>query len=65
MSSGGGTVIVNHAKQALSDPLVHGQLPPKTQTMIDPILAKDVSLWTARDKKDIAAAFTWGLCNIS
>lgn len=64
MGGSGGVIIVNHAKQALSDPLVHGQLPIRTRAMIDPILAKDVSLWTLRDKKDIAAAFTWGMCNI-
>jgi hypothetical protein len=64
MSSGGGTIIVNHAKTALTDPLVHGQLPPATQKLIDPTLAKDPSTWTASEKKDVGVAFSWAINNI-
>jgi hypothetical protein len=64
MSSGGGNIIINHAKTALENPLVHGHLPEPMVKNLDPILARDGSTWTARDKKDVAAAFTWALTQI-
>jgi hypothetical protein len=65
MGGSGGVIIVHTAAvQALTDPTVHGGLPINTQLLIDPILGKDLSTWTHRDKKDVAAAFTWALCNL-
>jgi hypothetical protein len=66
MGGNSGGIIVQHAvKATLTDVTVHGQLPPKTQAMVDPILAKDQATWSARDKKDLAAAFTWALCTLN
>jgi hypothetical protein len=62
---GGGPIVVNHAKHALSDPIVHGQLPPATQTLIDPVLAKDPGTWTPREKKDVKGAFNWAYDNLA
>jgi hypothetical protein len=58
---GGGTIIIirNAIKQALSDPLVHGMLPPKMLVKVDPILAKDTSAWTAEDDVESMRAFSW------
>ena len=57
---GGGHIIIDDAiKQALSDPLVHGVLPPDMQAEVDPILAKDTSNWTENDDCIAFAAFHW------
>jgi hypothetical protein len=64
MGGSAGGIIVQHAKTALTDPLVHGGLPAATQKVIDPILAKEPTAWTPRDKKDLASAFTWALTNL-
>jgi len=64
MGGSSGGIIVQHAKTALTDPLVHGGLPPRTQEIVTAILARDPSTWVARDKQDLAAAFTWALCNL-
>jgi hypothetical protein len=62
--SGGGHIIINQAiKQALSDPLVHGMLPPEDQAVVDPILAKDVNDWTMEDRHLAAKAFFWVAVN--
>lgn len=61
MSGGGGGVIIIRAamKQALVDPLVHGNLPKDLQAAIDPVLAKDVNAWTMVDHHDAVHAFVW------
>jgi hypothetical protein len=63
MSGGGGHVILDNTRTTLTNPLVSGALPPATQALIAPILAADPSTWTARNKKDLAAAYTWALMN--
>jgi hypothetical protein len=65
MGGSAGGIIVQHAKTALSDPLVHGSLKERTRAVIDPILAKEPSAWSPRDKQDLAAAFTWALTNLT
>jgi hypothetical protein len=62
---GGGIIIIDVTKQTLSNPIVHGSLPAKSQTLIDPILAKDPSLWTAAEKKHLGTVFSWALQNLS
>jgi hypothetical protein len=64
MSGGGGGVIIIHTVQVLKDPLVYGMLPINTKLLIDPILAKDPSLWTLREKKDLSIAYSWALQNL-
>ncbi len=64
MSGGGGGVVIIHARQALSDPLVHGQLQTATQALVDAIFAKDDADWTAKDREVIGKAFAWSLKNI-
>lgn len=61
MSGGGGGVIIIRKVmvQALTDPLVHGNLPAETASNIDPILQKDVSDWTAEDHTAVTDAFNW------
>lgn len=64
MSGGGGHIILSNTKATLSDPLVHGALPPKTTAIIDPILAKDPSTWSALERREIAKAYSWALNNL-
>lgn len=64
MSGGGGHIIIQHAKIAMSDPLVHGNLPDAIKALIDPILAKEDAQWSVSDKLLIAHAYNWALCNI-
>jgi hypothetical protein len=63
MSGGGGGIIIirNAIKQALSDPLVHGNLPPGIQTDIASALAKDTSAWSIDDDKATQHAFSWAM----
>lgn len=65
MSGGGGHIILDATQQTLTNPLVHGALPDKWPAIIDPILARDPSTWSMKDKKDLAACYTWALCNLS
>ena len=62
---GGGIIIIDSVKKALSDPQVHGSLPEKWPPIIDPILKKDTPSWTKKDKETLAACYTWALCNLS
>jgi hypothetical protein len=65
MSGGsGGPIIIHGGHAALSNPIVHGQLPDEIKAMIDPILAKQGSDWTYCDKVCIGYAFTWALCHL-
>lgn len=64
MSGGGGHIIIQQARIALTNPLVHGALPTQMQNCIDPILAKSDSDWTNTDKIVIGHALTWALCNL-
>jgi hypothetical protein len=65
MGGAGGSIIVSDAVHAtLTNPVVHGQLPEKTQQMVDPILAKDQSTWSTREKKDLGIALSWALQNL-
>jgi hypothetical protein len=64
MGGGDGTVIVKNAvKAALSDPTVHGNLAPKMQAKIDPVLAKDVADWSTADCTAAGHAITFMLGN--
>lgn len=57
---GGGTIIIRNAiKQVLTDPLVHGSLPDKMKTTIDPVLAKDVNDWTTPEHHAALNVFDW------
>jgi hypothetical protein len=62
--SDGGIIVQRAVHDTLTDPLVHGNLPPKWPAIVDPILARDPSTWTAKEKKDLAACFTWALTNL-
>jgi hypothetical protein len=65
MSGGGaGPIIIHHARTALADPIVHGQLPPSTAVMVDAVFDKADADWTAKDKAVIGKAFHWALCNL-
>jgi hypothetical protein len=65
MGGGGGVIIVrDSAVQALSNPIVHGQLPATMTGSLDPILAKDPSTWSAQDGEIVGRAFHWALCNL-
>lgn len=61
---GGGVIIVNHARKALSNPLVHGQLQTAMQVLVDAVFDKDDADWTARDRDIVGKAFAWALKNI-
>jgi hypothetical protein len=65
MSGGnGGPIIIHHVRTALSDPIVHGQLPSTTQLMVDAVLDKADSDWTPKDKEIMGKAITWCLKNL-
>lgn len=64
MGGSGGVIIVNHARQALSDPLVHGQLHPGTQALVDAVFAKADGDWIEQDRDIIGKAFHWAIKNI-
>jgi hypothetical protein len=62
VSGGGGHIILaQHAVAALSDPIIHGQLPTNMALAVDAVLAKDPGTWTTVDNKTIGKAFEWGL----
>lgn len=57
---GGGTIIIRTAiKQALMHPLVHGALPVHMRNAIDPILEKNVDLWSEQEDRTASAIFHW------
>jgi len=56
------TTISQAARDALI--LVKDRLPPKTQELIEPILAKDQLMWTRRDKLDVSIALGWAIQNL-
>jgi hypothetical protein len=60
----GGVIVQDSVKATLTHPLVHGNLPTKWPEIIDPILAKDSSTWTAKEKRDLSAAYSWALQNL-
>jgi hypothetical protein len=65
MSGGsGGPIIIHHARQALSDPIVSGQLPPATKLLVDAVLDKVDADWTAKDRTIIGKAISWALTNL-
>lgn len=63
MSGGGGHVILHAVRQTLTNPLVHGQLPPDTKILVDAIFDKDDADWSDYDKHVIAEAIRWALLN--
>jgi hypothetical protein len=65
MSGGsGGPIIIHHARKALTDPIVHGELPAITQAAVDTVMAKEDADWTDSDKMYVGNAFKWCLCNL-
>jgi hypothetical protein len=64
MGGSGGVIIVQNARKALSDPLVHGQLQTATQVLVDAVFDKDDADWTAKDREIIGKAFAWAIKNI-
>ena len=65
MGGGDGTVIVSKAvHDTLTNPIVHGQLPVKWPGIVDPILARDPGTWSAKDKRELSACFSWALQNL-
>ncbi len=63
--SSGGIIIKGHAIVALSDPIIHGQLPTKTGQLVDSVLEKDPAQWSHADNIVIAHAFSWALLNLA
>ena len=61
----GGIIVRQAAKQALSDPTVHGNLPAHTKTILDPILAKDEGDWSPAECKSVADAIHWAICHLA
>jgi len=61
---GGGIIIIHNSIKTLTDPQVHGQLPSKMCSWLDPILARNPASWTDCDKVCVAHAYTWALCNL-
>ena len=64
MSSGGIIIMRKAIQQALTDPLVHGQLPDKMKVTIDPVLAKDVNDWTTADHHAAVHVFDWAAVHV-
>lgn len=66
MGGGDGTVIVHDSVIAtLGNPLVSGQLPPSTQpAVVATLITQDPTTWTAQNKKVLAHAFSWAICNL-
>jgi hypothetical protein len=65
MGGNSGTIIIDDAmKQVLTNPQIHGVLPPKTRAVVDPILAREPGTWTADEGAAIFRAFTWAHTNI-
>lgn len=64
MSGGGGIIIRSAVKQGLSDPLVHGALPPDMGAKLTPILACDSGEWSPQQCATVAQAVKWALTNL-
>lgn len=64
MPGGGGIIIIQDSINTLNKPEVHGNLPPRLQALIDPLLSKDPSTWTPVDKIIVSHVYTWALCNL-
>lgn len=47
------TVIIKHLEDVFKDPVFYGFFDPHAKSMIDPILAKPYSQWTAEDGKTL------------
>lgn len=60
----GGIIIRKVAHQALTDPIVHGQLPSTMVGTLDPVLASNPSMWNTLDCEIVGRAFHWALCNL-
>lgn len=60
---GGGHIIINSVRKALSDPLVHGQLPQPMAVVVDAVLEKENDDWDQHDKQVIAECVEWCLLN--
>ena len=62
MGGAGGVVIVRESiVQGLTDPTVHGQFPPWLCSMVDPVIAKPVGMWTEADSLIALGAVNWCL----
>jgi hypothetical protein len=58
--AGGGVIIIRSALQmALTDPLVHGQLPESVQKELEPFIQGWTSAWTTEQTRIALAAFSW------
>ena len=57
----GGTIIIHHARVALSDPLTHGQLPPHIGLAVDAVLAKPEGTEDDHDKWVLAGGMYWAI----
>lgn len=60
---GGGIIIIRHARTALTDPLVSGQLPAPMRVLVDAVLEKEDGDWDHHDKQVVAEAIEWALLN--
>ena len=66
MGGNSGVIIIDDAiKQELTNPMIHGQLPPKTQSVVDPILARDPGTWTVDERAATFRAFTWAHTHVT
>jgi hypothetical protein len=65
MGGGDGHVIVDNAIQSvLTNPVVHGVLPPKHQTAIDLFINTDPGTWTDVQRTESFKAFEWAHKNL-
>lgn len=62
--SSGGVIIRQNAAVVLSDPIVHGALPPQKRALIDPVLAKAEADWNEHDVWILAKVHSWALCHL-
>lgn len=69
----GGIIVSDAAQGALTNPIVHGQLPVTMTGSLDPVLWSDISAnlvlrdnstWNDQDKEIVGRAFHWAICNL-
>lgn len=64
MSGGGGHVIIRRKMaSALSDPIVHGQIPAEKLALLDQALEKDVGEWTDVEDAHVKECHDWAVNN--
>ena len=64
MGGGGGIIIIrNNLRTALSNPIVHGQLPPDMADEVTEILSVEDHTWTESDLCNLNKAFSWAVHN--